>query len=64
MKDDVSIYTSKDSQKDMRRPIKRQSSVKSTLSLHKFKKSGETMINQYALKQTIGKGSFGTVKLC
>ena len=44
-------------------PGRRQSSVLSTTSFHKFKKQGKMMINQYKVIRQLGSGSFAKVKL-
>ena len=45
-------------------PSKRVSSVLSTTTLKKYKKSGTVMINQYKVIKELGSGAFAKVKLC
>ena len=49
-----------------KQPKRRESSVLSTSSVrkNKNKQDGNTMVNQYAVQKTLGKGTFATVKQC
>ena len=47
-----------------KKPVKRESTVYSNVSVTRIKGKGGVMINNYIIEKNLGEGSFAQVKLC